>query len=771
MPRFVSFLLLFAAIAACQFGCDSAGSSSAEPSTQPCVPGEVSCDGKQVVRCADDGSTLEAVKTCEFGCQQGACLPKPQCAPDCEGKKCGPDGCGGTCGSCEGDFLCSNGACVNPDALCEQGEQQCDASNLMRCSEDGMSWNLLQVCPWGCDDAACKPVPRCLPQCEGKQCGDDGCQDSCGECEEGLVCDAGICAPPQCTPDCGQRECGDDLCGGSCGECLQGFACDELGACQPIPGGTVTGTLVSEYLWAEFNQQGLIELTGPDTMPAAGVSVLVYSDNGVTLLGAGEVQEDGSFSVPVSQPISGGELVLLAALWVPDFESDLPVPLSVLRPDSGGAPSIGYHNYWVWNIDIDGEGNAGDVAITLEDGAGAVFLMLLAREAMKTMLDDFLGGEISKLASVAMLWNPGVDWSCGACYSNAPQYALDQFKLAENSVWVSGNPNGSSAWGSPVILHELGHYVARNYSRDDSQGGAHYVGELTSPPFAWSEGWASFYAVTTFSRLLGQVQSLFWDIQQGTSFWVDYDQAVISAGGMLSAPDPSGGMEQKLDENWVATMLWHLWDGADLPDPQDDGTALGMEGVVSAITSSRFLFQDRGAQGADFVDFVDAALCLNPTLAASLLQTVIAYLGFPHDTAPLCSNRPEAPLSVDVSTVPSGAGWLVQSTLHVRGRIPGEIELYLELPPGSRLVDGSRLARWPHADPGTLLTHRWLVVGHPAGLHVLAKTGSVHAGAAASATWPTDETALEPGPDAMPIPPVSFRGLRIDRAIMLHRNN
>lgn len=776
MGRIFAASALLLALSYCQPGCDSSGSDGSDANFDVCTPDQKECDGNQVMRCEDDGASLELVETCQYGCDQGACLPKPVCTPSCEGKTCGPDGCGGTCGSCEGDFLCSNGACVNPDALCEQGEQQCEASDLMTCAEDGMSWKLLQTCPWGCDDAACNPEPRCQPLCDGKQCGDDGCQGSCGECDEGLVCDAGVCAPPQCTPECGQRECGDDTCGGSCGLCPQGFTCDDLGACQPLPGGTVTGSLVSEYLWAEFNQDDVIHLMGPETMPAAGVSVLVYSDDGITLLGAGEVMEDGTFSVPVSQPLTGSELVLLAALWVPDFTTDQPVPLSVLRPDSGGAPSIGYHNYWVWNVEIDWDGNAGDLTLKLEDGAGAVFLLLLAREAMKTILDDFLGGDISKLATVAMLWNPGVDWSCGACYSDAPQYALDQAKLADNSVWVSGDPNGSSAWGSPVILHELGHYVARNYSRDDSPGGAHYVGELTSPPFAWSEGWASFYAVSTFSRLLGQVQSLFWDIQQGYSFWVDYDQAAISAGGMLAAPELSLGLDQKLDENWVATMLWHLWDGAELPETEDDGTALGMEGVVSAITSSRFLFQDRGAEGADFVDFVDAALCLSPATAAALLETVITYLGFPHDTTPLCANRPEAPLAMDLSVTPAGNSWLVQATLHVRGRLPAPITLGLSLPSGARLATGSLEATLPDLSLGTAHTHTWLVTGDPSGLYVLARTGDRLGGASAKKAWPqTPLTAAQglstKGPDTVPIPPVNFRGIHLDRAIILHRSN
>jgi hypothetical protein len=37
----------------------------------------------------------------------------PTCTPDCSGKNCGPDGCGGTCGACTGSASCQNGVCID----------------------------------------------------------------------------------------------------------------------------------------------------------------------------------------------------------------------------------------------------------------------------------------------------------------------------------------------------------------------------------------------------------------------------------------------------------------------------------------------------------------------------------------------------------------------------------------------------------------------------------------------------------------------------------
>ncbi len=71
----------------------------------------------------------------------------------------------------------------------------------------------------------------CVPDCQGKECGDDGCEGSCGGCPEGEVCYEFAC----CQPDCDGKECGDDGCGGSCGDCPDGnWECVDF-VCECIP--------------------------------------------------------------------------------------------------------------------------------------------------------------------------------------------------------------------------------------------------------------------------------------------------------------------------------------------------------------------------------------------------------------------------------------------------------------------------------------------------------------------------------------------------------
>jgi len=81
----------------------------------------------------------------------------------------------------------------------------------------------------------------CIPACEGRVCGDDGCGGVCGTCEGAQeACLDGACI---CEPDCDGRSCGDDGCGGSCGTCAgaQEACVDGACVCEPDCDGRLCG--------------------------------------------------------------------------------------------------------------------------------------------------------------------------------------------------------------------------------------------------------------------------------------------------------------------------------------------------------------------------------------------------------------------------------------------------------------------------------------------------------------------------------------------------
>ena len=73
------------------------------------------------------------------------CKPLDANAPSCEGKQCGSNGCGVSCGDCAANQNCQENQCV------------------------------------------------CVPDCNGKQCGSDGCGSTCGTCPENNQCNGNQC--------------------------------------------------------------------------------------------------------------------------------------------------------------------------------------------------------------------------------------------------------------------------------------------------------------------------------------------------------------------------------------------------------------------------------------------------------------------------------------------------------------------------------------------------------------------------------------------------
>ncbi len=133
------------------------------------------------------------------------------CDPQCTGRECGPDACGGFCGDeetgrcpTEGDVCTTTGACCEP--VCFPGQQ---------CGSDG--------CEGSCGECAANEACElgfcvCVPDCAGKACGPDGCGGVCGDNDGACVTDGDVCRENGtcCTPACEGLECGDNGCGGDC---------------------------------------------------------------------------------------------------------------------------------------------------------------------------------------------------------------------------------------------------------------------------------------------------------------------------------------------------------------------------------------------------------------------------------------------------------------------------------------------------------------------------------------------------------------------------
>lgn len=178
--------------------------------SEPCPSGQT-CDsdagacvcGGGVEACSD-----ECCETVDHVCN----VTDDCCLPDCEGKDCGSDGCGGSCGTCTDGTYCNDNACEDvclSDDKCDKADKHicagsdgftvceviCDA-----CGEGG------GICLQESEKVACADNEECqggecvcIPSCEGKVCGSDGCEGSCGDCDTDNF---EACIEGECKCDC-----------------------------------------------------------------------------------------------------------------------------------------------------------------------------------------------------------------------------------------------------------------------------------------------------------------------------------------------------------------------------------------------------------------------------------------------------------------------------------------------------------------------------------------------------------------------------------------
>ena len=177
--------------------------------------------------------------TCDPPCEEGfKCVDEEcqVCEADCDGKSCGADGCGGSCGDCDG--ICADGVCMSGPGCESSWNSGCGGCPCEACVCGWDDW-----CCWIEWDAIC--VSICIESCGGcadlSNCGNDVCDsgvgENCGNCDndctcvEGEVCFSGGC----CVPSCDGLECGLDGCGGSCGACPAELVCSGDGQCVETP--------------------------------------------------------------------------------------------------------------------------------------------------------------------------------------------------------------------------------------------------------------------------------------------------------------------------------------------------------------------------------------------------------------------------------------------------------------------------------------------------------------------------------------------------------
>jgi len=216
--------------------------------------------------------------------------------------------------------------------------------------------------------------------------------------------------------------------------------------------------------------------------------------------------------------------------------------------------------------------------------------------------------------SLAAYWqkgNPNGTFFCtdgASCFYGAPPGA---------GIYVLNYLGDTDEFDDDVLYHEFGHFVAANFSHDDSPGGAHY---LTSNDLdmrlSWSEGWGDFFPGAIKSWLSTNHPELLSSATGSTplSQYVDTTGTGVGSAGIsidIASPGTdaygSDPYVYATSEMAVAKVLWNLMAGSG---------NYGMPAIWSVMTGTAYTDLQNPNYTADQVNletFWDGWLASWPT--------------------------------------------------------------------------------------------------------------------------------------------------------------
>ncbi len=291
---------------------------------------------------------------------------------------------------------------------------------------------------------------------------------------------------------------------------------------------------------------------------------------------------------------------------------------------------------WSWEFAVSELEEDGTLQISLARGSAAAHVFALlsrTRRFAHTMIGP------DALASTIVWLGLGTRFACGTCATSEPVELLGA--SFSHQVWLDGS-RAERYWADSVTYHEIGHALMGSLSAPQREGGPHLLGQPTHPGQAFGEGWATF-----FSSLMRQDPS-YLDLQSDGFVRFDLSTRTYEVPARTWLRPQAGlGLEQLLDENEVAALLWGLHQTLEKPALMLAAlSAPAMQGPSFArgYTRRRWAdpnaiqnYQDTGEAHPYLADFLDALRCAGaPAAAFDAVLEPSAFYPYP-SAEPVCA--------------------------------------------------------------------------------------------------------------------------------------
>src|SRR5215813_13320099 len=408
-----------------------------------------------------------------------------------------------------------------------------------------------------------------------------------------------------------------------------------LGRADNVPTQMVSGQAF--YQKIDVTDAGL-DLSHPVMVPIRNARIEVFSRSSQSVVAVSETDSLGRFSAPVP------------------FDPNLTVRvISRLRSsDLRVADNTNRNQLYAIAADFDGREAHFDLLLADTARLSGAFNILETIQRANDTLTTTADPNIVPPA-------PTVYWStrnwAGRGNINYAQGLIGTttFNVGNNTAVVlgdrndHGNESDSDEFDDAVILHEYAHLLAVKFSRDDSPGGNHMLGDMLDPRVAWSEGWANFFSSVVRNDPI-------WRDSRGPN-----GQNILRY--ELKTKVPIGARPGYWSEASVDTILWDLYDDHD--DGADDVQYPFAE-IWNAFTELRY------KRFVYLPYFLESFLNHNPSAADAVRNIVQARsIDFQPNVRPSVAYPFPTPI-----TVGSSASGFVDSLTTRRSNLAGSSHFY-----------------------------------------------------------------------------------------------
>jgi hypothetical protein len=344
------------------------------------------------------------------------------------------------------------------------------------------------------------------------------------------------------------------------------YGCSGDGSGQVLSKNTATLSGIIRYQDKEYDSLGFTGTNPFKTVRYAVVEVVDSVSNKV--LASGTTGSDGSYTISYS---GAGPSVSVRVLAEAEINN---TPLVRVRDLSGSTYAVASGSILsggtgTINLDID--------LVTYSLISGAFNILDVLTSGMQ-FVNDLAGVYPPQLSA---FWE--VDSPVGTFYATSG--------IPGAGIYIRGNYVGDTdGYDDDVILHEFGHFIADNFSRDDSPGGAHYLGQNDEDlRLSWSEGWGNFMPLaikkwlsatdpTRLSAAVGTSPSLYVDTVNDVAYIAfDFGNPRNNTTTCLPSGTSLDCFNYSSNEAGVANILWNLMTGPT--------GSFGMQPIWSVISS------------------------------------------------------------------------------------------------------------------------------------------------------------------------------------------